>query len=187
FRKIALQVNNILHCLKKYKDFNSHPCKIIFETIIPELNEQQLDNILEFLKSISYFDFCIGLLRMISIKLNERQINDITQFLIDNFEEDTHAEWIEIVFKLNERQLNNIFHYLNKKIMINNSKVFYSYDKILKTILSKPSKLQMNDTFEFLRNGLNNEEDNIRKSCVNGLRIIALKLDETQLNKGVQG
>ncbi|ETO02606.1 hypothetical protein RFI_34812 [Reticulomyxa filosa] len=78
-RKIALQVNNI---------------KIL--NII-----HQLDNVLEFLKSISHPDFCIGLLRMISMKLNKRQINDITQI---------HTKWIEILFKVNERQLNNIFH-----------------------------------------------------------------------------
>ncbi|ETN98827.1 hypothetical protein RFI_38660 [Reticulomyxa filosa] len=60
--------------------------------------------------------------------------------------------------------------------MINNNITKYSNNII------KPSKLQMNDAFEFLRNGLNNESDDIRKSCVNGLRTIVLKLDETQLN-----
>ncbi|ETO32234.1 hypothetical protein RFI_04883 [Reticulomyxa filosa] len=138
---------------------------------------------------------------MISMKLNKRQINDITQFLVYNFEKDIHTEWIEILFKANERQLNNIFHYLNKKIMINNNKAFYSHYKILKTILSKQRNLQMSDTFEFLRNGLNNENDdiqdifkflidelnnendNIRKSYVNGIEMIESKLNEAQLNK----
>ncbi|ETO02529.1 phosphorylase [Reticulomyxa filosa] len=134
-------------------------CEKLLEKIPARLNKIQLDN------AFSYFingltkhgqdivrQYCATALGNLSVKWDQEQLENITNCLMD---------------------------ILTKK---NDKSVRWACERTLGITLERINQKKLEITFEYLMNELKNTKQYIRKSYINVLRIIVMKLNQTQLN-----
>ncbi|ETO00553.1 hypothetical protein RFI_36887, partial [Reticulomyxa filosa] len=87
---------------------------------------------------------CANLLCVISVKLNEQQLDDIFEFFMDGLvdtNQDIHYRYAksiaEIALKLNERQLNKVFEFLMNAFESGKITIYYECAHALATISSQ--------------------------------------------------
>ncbi|ETO33882.1 hypothetical protein RFI_03214 [Reticulomyxa filosa] len=171
-------------------------CLKILDIISSKLNDQQLDNIIYFLKSgFSSADYsiqhsCKETLRIISATLSEQQMDDIFEFLmsgINNKYEKFRASCVRgleiIALKLNKTQLNHLLKWSKNNFEDTNCWVRSFCRQIYGIMFIQLNEQQKDDLFEFLSNGLNNKSGDILQSYADTIQKIVLQLNTTQLNK----
>ncbi|ETN99830.1 hypothetical protein RFI_37637, partial [Reticulomyxa filosa] len=139
---------------------------------------------------------CAYLLCVISVKLNEQQLDDVIEFFMDGLvhkDENIHeicAESIaRIVLKLNERQLNKVFECLMNAFESGKITICDECAHALATISSQLGGKQLDnafqcDVFQRLINGLSDEKEYKfnRAKCAQLLGKLSMKWNEKQLN-----
>ncbi|ETN98533.1 putative lipoprotein, partial [Reticulomyxa filosa] len=187
------RLNNLLQWLIKiYKDNLQlqDSCLKILTTISPVLTDQQLDSIIQFLKSgFSNTDYNIGyscekILQIISKNLSKQQVNDIFEFLLNKLNNKYHnlrascAKGLEMIeLRLNETQLNNLLQCLIKGYKDNDNQLQDSCLKIFTTISPVLTDQQLDNIIQFLKSGFSSSDYNIRYSCEKILQIISKNLN----------
>ncbi|ETO05326.1 hypothetical protein RFI_32072 [Reticulomyxa filosa] len=209
FKKIALHIDDLLHCFNKgieHKDYHiRHSCEIIFKIILPELNEIQLTNLLAWLKNgfnkayeIRYL--CENLLTAISSKSNKQHICNMFESLINGFNNKDGSIYQAcmgglqtITSKLNETQLDSMLDYLKKGFHSGINKAGHSCIQILEIISPRLIKRQiapkldgqqLSKLIQCLQKRLN-DIDNIKYSCLY-IETMASNLHDQQLNDTVK-
>ncbi|ETO33377.1 hypothetical protein RFI_03728 [Reticulomyxa filosa] len=178
---------------------------------IMKLKEEQLDYVFKCwingLSDNKYIrSICAGLLGELSMKWNEKQLNDTFNSLIDRLNDENEDIWVcrecarslgTIAVKLNEQQIHDTFNHLingfqNKKAYIYGHlletiitmKIFViSVQNLLEIFITKLNERYLTDAFQHLINGLKYENKYVRSSCVETLGDISVKLDEKQLEE----
>ncbi|ETO02683.1 hypothetical protein RFI_34730, partial [Reticulomyxa filosa] len=168
----------VFQCYKQVFKEHNEMCANLICAISVKLNEQQLDDVIEFFmdgfvdKDNNIHERCALSIEKIALKLNERQLNKVFECLMNAFESGkiticnycAHA-LATISLQLGEKQLDNALQYAIQFIM-------------------KLKEEQLCDVFQCLINRLSDEKaaENNRRKCAELLGKLSMKWNEKQLN-----
>ncbi|ETO27417.1 NACHT family NTPase, partial [Reticulomyxa filosa] len=134
-------------------------------------------------------DTCEATLCAISAKLNEKQLDNVLEFLIDglhNKDKGMHERCglllSRILVYLNERQLNVITEQLMNRCKEKKNHICYYCAKLLSNSLVKLNERQFNDIFEYLMKGFNTKDEAVCESCAQAIGILSEKYNKKQLD-----
>ncbi|ETO02605.1 hypothetical protein RFI_34813 [Reticulomyxa filosa] len=182
----------VVQCYKQVFKRDIRACTELFCVILVKLNEQQLDDVIEFfmdgLVDKDIHGSCAFSIAKIALKLNERQLNKVFECLMNAFESGkiticnfcAHA-LATISSQLGGKQLDNAFQYFIHRL----PSYFYNDDYLDATqFLMKLKEEQLGDIFQCLINRLSDEKEDKYdcRRCAESLGKLSMKWNEKQLN-----
>ncbi|ETO33649.1 hypothetical protein RFI_03453, partial [Reticulomyxa filosa] len=130
------------------------------------------------------------LLGKLSMKWNEKQLNDAFNSLKDMLNEDDDWEYRKaletITVKLSGKQFDNAFNYFISRLYCEEIHIYDDkYANLLKEIAQKLNEKQMSIALNHVMDKLNdkNQHRNIRIKCIKLIKEISNKCNEQQLNE----
>ncbi|ETN97253.1 hypothetical protein RFI_40278, partial [Reticulomyxa filosa] len=181
----------VVQCYKQNFKRHTETCADLFCVISVKLNEQQLDDIIEFFmdglggKDKDIHERCAFSIAEIALNLNKRQLNKVFECLMNAFEsgkitiyEECAQALATVSSQLGGKQLDSAFQCFIHRF----PPYFYYYNAT--QFIMKLKEGQLGDVFRCLINRLSDEMEDKenRENCAELLGKLSMKWNEKQLN-----
>ncbi|ETO35468.1 NACHT domain-containing protein, partial [Reticulomyxa filosa] len=179
--------NDMCSCVKLLSSITVKLRAEAFEGIFMKMKEENLNVVLRHLsKKLHSNDFFVRAFEYISVKLNERQLKYSVECLIDGLNDKNialHQECVKLLIRLSikwsQGQLNSAFKcFLDRLNGVANCR----YTDYIKNILMQLKGEYLDSAFQYLINGIDSNQQRMRKVCVNFLAAAPIRWNKVQLD-----